>query len=75
MKSLIERIAEKFNIPVNQVGDSGYIGEELLSGVSELESKCRVIKMCIDDNTFTLSEALEAYEVSSEDYENYLLNK
>ena len=72
MKTVIERIAEKYGVPVDQVGESGWVAEELMSGVSDLEQKCKVIKMCLDDNTFTLEEALEAYEVSLEDYENYL---
>ncbi len=53
---------------VSKLGDPGSIAEELLEGVSELESSCYVVKMCVEDETFSLEEALEVYQLSKEDY-------
>jgi hypothetical protein len=39
--------------------------------MSPLERKCFVVKQTVSDGDFTLEEALEAYDVSKEDFENY----
>jgi hypothetical protein len=58
------------------MGDHGYIGEELFGNSPnyELEQKCFVVKKVVQDNIFSLDEALFIYQVDREDYENYLKN-
>jgi hypothetical protein len=56
------------------LGESGYAGEELLQGTSELKRKCYCVKKTVDEDIFTLEQALEAYQVSKEDYLKYLIN-
>ena len=55
-------------------GDAGYIGEELLQGISELEEKCRAAQISIKNQTFSLDEALEAYGISHEQYNSFIKN-
>jgi hypothetical protein len=56
------------------MGDHGYIGEELLGDNPEyeLERKCLVVYQSVRDDYFSLDEALKAYEVSREDYEDFI---
>lgn len=58
------------------MGDAGYIGEELWdsSPEAELEHLCFVVHKSITEGYFTVEEALDAYKLSKEDYENYLKN-
>ncbi len=56
-------------------GDAGYIAEELLEGRSALDSKCLVIEKTVEDGDFSLEEALQLYEVSQEEYENFLVRR
>jgi len=52
-------------------GDSGTIGEELLQKLAPFIAKYHAIDQCVKDGTFTLEEALQAYEVKQESYEVY----
>ena len=54
--------------------EEAHIGEDLLasSTMSPLERKCFVVKQTVTDGDFNLEEALEAYDVSKEDFEKYL---
>jgi hypothetical protein len=56
--------------------ESAYIGEELLSEHSnERERKCMVVEQTITDGDFSFDEALEAYQVSREEYEAFIARK
>jgi|SRR5579859_2539741 len=54
--------------------EEAHIGEELMadSNVSKSDRKCFVIRQSVADGDFTLEEALAAYGVSREDFNNYL---
>lgn len=54
--------------------EEAHIGEELLStsDISPLDRKCFVVKQTVSDGDFSLEEALEAYEVTKEEFEKYL---
>ncbi|GGB19964.1 hypothetical protein [Puia dinghuensis] len=54
--------------------EEAHIGEELMadSNVSQLERKCFVVRQAVADGDFTLEEALAAYGVAREDFNNYL---
>lgn len=52
--------------------EEAYIGEELLEPGSELERKCLVVKQTVQDGDFSLTEALELYKISQEDYEKFI---
>ena len=54
------------------MGDCGHIGEELLLGIPEWKNKGFVVEKVIEEDYFTLEEALEAYQLSMEDYQKYL---
>ena len=58
------------------MGDAGHIGEELLGNnpERELEQRCYVVKQVVEEDIFTLDEALFIYQVDKKDYENYLKN-
>ena len=53
--------------------ESGYIAEDLLQGnFEELSRKCLAVKQTVRDGDFTLREALKLYQVSEDDYKNFL---
>jgi hypothetical protein len=51
------------------MGDSGTIGEELLSNVPEDEQKYWIIRSAVAEGYFTFDEALEAYGMTKEEFE------
>ena len=55
-------------------GDHPSIGQELLddSPLSDIDRKCMSIKKCVEDADFSLEYALEIYEVSKEDYTDFI---
>src|SRR6185312_5804481 len=54
----------------------GYIQDELsLSAEKELFHKCTVAEQSISDGDFSIDEALEAYQLSKEDYDSYIAKK
>lgn len=55
-------------------GDHFSVGEELLSGVSEIELKCNAVKDAVKGKYFTLSEALQIYKVSEKEYNEFIEN-
>jgi hypothetical protein len=56
--------------------ESAYIGEELLAdGQSDRLHKCMVVEQTVTDGDFSMDEALEVYEVSREEYEEFLAKK
>ncbi|MET0461959.1 MAG: hypothetical protein ABW007_02350 [Chitinophagaceae bacterium] len=57
------------------LGDSGEIAEELLAGLPELRNKCAVIQKTVEDEDFSLEEALTLYGVSQTQYKSFLLLK
>ncbi len=54
----------------NEFGEEDLINPEL-----ELQHTCQCVHDCIKDKDFTLEEALEAYKISKEDYEEFLKTK
>lgn len=54
--------------------EAGYVGEELIeeSGISEISRKCYCVDICIREDIFTLAEALEAYQVTEEQFRKYI---
>jgi hypothetical protein len=58
----------------SQYKEEAHIGEELMedSKVSPLDRKCFAVKQMVEDRVFTLDEALAAYSVSKDDFNNYL---
>jgi hypothetical protein len=58
----------------SQYKEEAHIGEELMedSKVSPLDRRCFAIKQMVEDRVFTLDEALAAYSVSKDDFNNYL---
>jgi hypothetical protein len=53
--------------------ESSYIAEDLLQGkLEDLSRKCIVVRQTIHDGDFTLEEALKLYQVSEEEYKNFL---
>lgn len=56
----------------NKYSESGYIAEELMEGVNKAWQRCCSIKSTTDRGVFPMETALEAYQVSKEDYERYL---
>jgi hypothetical protein len=60
----------------NKHRESAYIGEELFGDPEkERMHKCMVAEQTIADGDFSLEEALEAYAVSKEEYEDYIADK
>ena len=60
----------------NKYQEPGYIGEELFSEPEkDRMHKCMVVEQTIADGDVPLDEALEAYMVSKEEYQNYLNRK
>ena len=60
----------------NKRGEAGWIAEEIFSDPAlKLHSTCASIERTIENGILSLEDALEIYEVSSEDYSNYLKNK
>ena len=60
----------------NKYSESAYIGEELFSDPEKDRThKCMVVEQTIADGDFSLNEALEAYVVSKEEYEDYIARK
>jgi len=54
----------------------GDIQDELsLSAEKELFHKCTVAEQSISDGDFSIDEALEAYQLSKEDYDSYIAKK
>lgn len=53
--------------------ESGYIADELRQQITELDRKCLVIKQTLQDEDFTLEEALKLYEVSRSDYKSFFV--
>lgn len=54
----------------------GFIGEELFSNSEDDRvHKCMVAEQTIADGDFSLDEALEAYQLTKEEYENYVAKK
>lgn len=51
------------------MGDSGTIGEELLSDFPEDKAKYYVICEAVEEGYFTFDEALEAYGMTKEEFE------
>lgn len=66
--------AEEIENMKNQ-GDPGSTAEELAQGVDPIEEKCRVICLAVNEDFFTIEEALEAYGVSLKDWAKYLLKR
>ena len=58
----------------SQYKEEAHIGEELMedSKVSSLDRRCFAVKQMVEDKVFTLDEALAAYSVSKDDFNNYL---
>jgi len=58
----------------SQYKEEAHIGEELMedSKVSPLDRRCFAVKQMVEDRVFTLDEALAAYSVSKDDFNNYL---
>jgi len=58
----------------SQYREEAHIGEELMedSKVSPLDRRCFAVKQMVEDRVFTLDEALAAYSVSKDDFNNYL---
>jgi len=55
-------------------GDSGYIAEELLQGkLSDNDRRCIVALKTIGDKDFTVEEALQVYDVSMQDLEDFFI--
>lgn len=54
--------------------EMAHIGEELVtdSPLSELDRKCLIVKESVQDEDFTLDEALKVYGLSRKDYENFI---
>jgi len=53
--------------------EEAHIGEELFQDKAyELERQCMTVQNTVQRKVFSLAEALEAYGVSNEDFENYL---
>jgi len=56
------------------LGESGLVGEELLTDAAyEIEQQCRAVQETVNENIFSLDEALEAYGVSQEAYSLFQL--
>jgi hypothetical protein len=63
-----------FSNKIISKGDSGYVAEELLSGkLSDSDRRCIVAMKTIEDKDFTLDEALQVYEVSLQDFEDFFI--
>ncbi|HWB93432.1 MAG TPA: hypothetical protein VG605_16335 [Puia sp.] len=58
----------------SQYKEEAHIGEELMedSKVSPLDRRCFAVKQMVEDKVFTLDEALAAYSVNKDDFNNYL---
>lgn len=54
--------------------EEAHIGEELMedSKFSPLDRRCFAVKQMVEDRVFTLDEALAAYSVSKDDFNNHL---
>ena len=54
--------------------EAGYVGEELIkdSGISDLDRKCYCVDISVREDIFTLAEALEAYQVTEEQFRKYM---
>ncbi len=56
--------------------EAGYIGEEFVDGAEkERLHKRMVVEQAIDEAYFSFDEALAAYEMDREDYEQYIARK
>ncbi len=54
----------------------GYIGEELFSDSEDDRlHKCMVAEQTVADGDFSLNEALEAYQLTKAEYEDYIAQK
>jgi len=54
----------------------GFIGDELFSDLEkDRMHKCMVAEQSIIDGDFTFDEAMQAYELNKDEYENYLAKK
>ncbi|KIC92653.1 hypothetical protein [Flavihumibacter solisilvae] len=55
-------------------GDEGYVGQELLGSdpADVIRERCSIIQELVNDNTLTLDRALKAYQVTAEQYFQYL---
>jgi len=56
-------------------GDSGYVAEELLSMIPEVEQKCRVVQKAIEGGYFPIKQAMVAYSVTEIEFIKYLLTE
>lgn len=58
----------------NMINESASIGEELLKGspLSKIERKCLVVRQVVQDGDFSLEEALEIYQVSRADFDDFI---
>ncbi len=54
--------------------EMAHIGEELVSdsSLSDLDRKCLTVKESVQDEDFSLDEALNVYGLSRKDYENFI---
>ena len=59
----------------NNKGDDGSVGVELLSNVSELEERGRVVEKAVSEGYFSLADALSVYKISEQEFMTYLLLK
>jgi len=60
----------------NKYTESAYIGEELFGDLErERLHKCIVVAETIADGDFSLEEALDAYQVDKEEYEEFVAKK
>lgn len=68
----ISTFKEILNNKLNEFdGDHLSVGEELLMGVSDIELKCKAVKKSVELKIFDLNEALGAYKVTEEEYNNF----
>jgi hypothetical protein len=51
------------------------VAEELLSGITELDFKCKAVEKSFKEGYFTLNEALLNYKVSEVEYSSYIKKK
>ena len=58
----------------SNLNEMAHIGEELVtdSSLSDLDRKCLIVKESVQDEDFTLDEALKVYGLSRKDYENFI---
>lgn len=57
----------------NKYSESGYIGEELIGDAAhELEQRCMAVQQSVKDNDFPYEDALDAYQVTDEQYKSFI---